>query len=185
MERFCSFCACYLGVKEPVSDTRRTHGICPDCLEHVLRQQGEQSFDAYLDQFDAPVLIIDGQGRVAAANGAALELLNKPYQRVQGMLGGEAMECAWARLPGGCGQTIHCASCTIRNLVMETLKNKYGKRRRWVSLTREEALVDMLVTTMYCEGTVRVVIEKVRVRARNADTIAPPAGNDNKAQGMA
>jgi hypothetical protein len=67
---------------------------------------------------------------------------------------------------------------------METLENKYGKRRRWVSLTREEELVDMLVTTIYHEGTVRVVIEKVRVRARSADTIAPPAGS-NKAQGMA
>jgi PAS domain-containing protein len=184
MELFCSFCTCYLGVKEPIADTRRTHGICPDCLEDVLRQQGESSFDEYLDQFGAPVLVVDGQGRVAAANGAALALLGKPYRRVQGLLGGEAMECAWARLPGGCGQTIHCTACTIRNLVMETMRDKQGRRRRWVSLTREAEVVDMLITTINHENTVRIVIEEIRTRARGGETTAPSA-RGNRAQGMA
>jgi PAS domain-containing protein len=178
MELFCSFCSSYLGVKEPIADTRRTHGICPECLEHALRQQGESSFDAYLEQFTAPILIIDGQGRVAAVNGAALKLLNKSYQRVQGVLGGEAMDCAWSRLPGGCGQTIHCAACTVRNLVMETMKNKHVRRRQWVSLAREEEVVDMLIVTMYHDNVVRIVIEEVRPRVRGAETIPPFAGGN-------
>ena len=183
MELFCSFCTSYLGVKEPIADTRRTHGICPDCLEHVLCQQRESSFDEYLEQFGAPILIVDGQGRIAAANGAALSLLSKPYRRVQGLLGGEAMDCAWARLPGGCGQTIHCAACTVRKLVMETMHDRQRRRRR-VFMTREEEIVDMLITTMYHENTVRILIEEVRTRARGGETISPAAGG-NRARGMA
>jgi hypothetical protein len=30
------------------------------------------------------------------------------------------LECAHAREPGGCGETVHCLACTIRRNVVET-----------------------------------------------------------------
>jgi hypothetical protein len=39
-----------------------------------------------------------------------------------GFRGGDVFECAYASLPGGCGETIHCEACTIRNTVMDTFK---------------------------------------------------------------
>ena len=39
-----------------------------------------------------------------------------------GLLGGEFMECAHARLPEGCGRSECCRDCAIRNTIMRTLR---------------------------------------------------------------
>jgi PAS domain-containing protein len=74
----------------------------------------------FLNTFDEPILLIDENARVITANQSAREFLNKDFSEIEGYLGGEVMECAYSCLEGGCGNTIHCKSCTIRNLVMKT-----------------------------------------------------------------
>jgi hypothetical protein len=47
------------------------------------------------------------------------------------------MECAYSKLPEGCGNTTHCVACTIRNNVMATFET--GK-----SLERVPAFLNRL-----------------------------------------
>jgi hypothetical protein len=37
------------------------------------------------------------------------------------------LECAYARLPGGCGNTEHCKACTIRRTITTTHATGDGK----------------------------------------------------------
>jgi hypothetical protein len=72
---------------------------------------------------------VDGEGRVITANDEGLAFLGKDRDRVEGRLGGDVFECRHAREPGGCGNTTHCLSCTIRLTVMHTLETGYGRTR--------------------------------------------------------
>lgn len=53
----------------------------------------------------------------------AFSLLQKTPEEVEGELGGNAFGCNYADLPGGCGNTAHCKTCTIRMTVMDTLQS--------------------------------------------------------------
>lgn len=66
------------------------------------------------------MLLVDGEGAVLTANRAARDLLNKSLPEIEGHRSGDVMECARARLPGGCGRTGHCTACAIRIAVGET-----------------------------------------------------------------
>ena len=37
-------------------------------------------------------------------------------------IGKTLKECAYARLPGGCGKTKHCTACTLRNTIEATAR---------------------------------------------------------------
>jgi PAS domain-containing protein len=113
-----------------------THGICPDCLSY-FRQNMNLSFDKFLNRLEAPVLMIDADGTVQLANDKALDYLDKSIEQVRGFLGGDVMECAYARLPEGCGNTTHCAACTIRNNVMKTHETGQSLKRVPAFLNRQ------------------------------------------------
>jgi len=66
------------------------------------------------------VLAVDETAHVQIVNTAAEALLGRPRSAVEGLPGGDALECAYARRPEGCGNTIHCKACTIRRTVMKT-----------------------------------------------------------------
>lgn len=97
-----------------------THGICQNCQEYFFEDE-EKTLDKFLNRLEAPVLMVDEEGLVVLANDQALAMLGKPLAAVKGFKGGDVMECAYARLPEGCGHTVHCAACTIRVNVMETM----------------------------------------------------------------
>jgi hypothetical protein len=97
-----------------------THGICVDCLTNIYRERGK-TLQALLNEFSAPVLVVGSDARIVCGNKAALSALDKDLAAVAGQRGGDAFECRYARLPGGCGETVHCKSCAIRNTVMDTL----------------------------------------------------------------
>ena len=61
---------------------------------------------------------------VTSANKQAQSLLQKELPDIEGFKGGEVFECAYASLPGGCGNTVHCDGCTIRNTVMDTFQTE-------------------------------------------------------------
>ena len=97
-----------------------SHGICADCARKVMETESE-SVASYLDRFPGPVLLVEGEGLIVAANGRGLGLLGKRAEEIRGRPGGNVFECRNAYLPGGCGKTIHCKSCTIRNTVTDTM----------------------------------------------------------------
>jgi len=121
MRKVCSWCKIELGTVpcEPFSKSSITYGICDECLNTYFGPQ-QIGFLDFIDSLNAPVVVIDGTGSVSSANIKARVLLQKELPHIEGFKGGDVFECAFARLPGGCGETIHCDACTIRNAVMET-----------------------------------------------------------------
>ena len=63
-------------------------------------------------------------------------------------------ECAYATLPGGCGNTIHCDGCTIRNTVMDTFQT--GKSHLKKPAYRIHGIPDKNQEIHYLISTVKV-----------------------------
>lgn len=158
MKLICSYCRKLLGEKVPFENSAVTHGLCPECHQAIMKQLEGVSFSEYLEDFGFPVLIVNEEGRVLTANEQALATLQKRLQSIQGFLGGEALECAYARLPEGCGETVHCATCTIRRLVDETRGQRQCISKRDVTLYTEKGEMRMTISSSYFESMVRLVI---------------------------
>ena len=105
-----------------------SHGICEECAAN-MQNPDNKSLREYLDDMKAPVLVVDEEGTILIANKAISGMLGKKVEDIEAFKGGVAMECAYARLPEGCGNTIHCKTCTIRNNVMETFVTGKCKNR--------------------------------------------------------
>ncbi|HTP59335.1 MAG TPA: PAS domain-containing protein [Spirochaetia bacterium] len=120
MERVCSWCGRHLDDEYPSAlGESVTHGLCSDCRDFLARNTPE-SVEAFINRFDVPVLLVDGNARVLNANAAACSALGAAREAVKGRLAGNVMQCAHARMPGGCGKTIHCAGCQIRISITHT-----------------------------------------------------------------
>ena len=161
MKIICSYCRKEAEEKEPLNDDSASHTICPECYEHYSKQLKGLSLDRYLDQFDAPILFVDVDGRVLAANKNAESALGKPRQDFLGLLGGEAMECAYARLPEGCGESVHCETCTIRITVMEAMDSGRPQLHKSVKLKQADKEIKMKISTERIEDLVRIVIHDI------------------------
>ena len=121
MQTICAWCNTTLGALGGDPTAPISHGICTECRDHFFGNGvGVPTLEEFLDRLDAPVLVVDGDGVVLTANQGARELVQKSASAIRGHLGGEVMECAYARLPEGCGRTVHCEGCAIRNTVMAT-----------------------------------------------------------------
>lgn len=80
----------------------------------------------FLNQLEAPTILVDEDTRVLEANDEALHVLGKSRDDVVGYRGGDILECAHALLPGGCGRTVHCAGCEMRRSVTHTYTTGVG-----------------------------------------------------------
>jgi PAS domain-containing protein len=120
MKKVCAWCNKQLSQDVGQSDDMISHGICNDCRDYFFSPQGPPSFAKFLDMLDVPVLVVDDDVKVVAANEKARSLLGKSSDDLADMYLGEAIECPYARLPGGCGSTVHCRSCAIRLTVLDT-----------------------------------------------------------------
>ena len=132
MRRFCAWCQTPLdeGPRELHAGEDVSHGICPQCQEFFFSDPEEGGIERFLDRLDIPVLVVDGDLIVQTANRKALEVLGSNLPRVRLRLGGDVLECARARLPGGCGRSEHCSACAIRGSVESTYRT--GEEHRQV-----------------------------------------------------
>ena len=121
MKRVCAWCEKVLGVfdSRAVSANIISHGICDQCKDMLLGPQ-RVLFMAFLDGLNVPVVVVSSEGHIETANKYARELLQKELPDIVGFKGGDVFDCAYSVLPGGCGKSIHCDGCTIRNAVMGT-----------------------------------------------------------------
>jgi PAS domain-containing protein len=103
----------------PGTELDITHGICPDCVSNLKFQTGTD-LKSLLDTLAIPVLVVNRAGVVEAANQEAEALLQKNGSEIEGRRQGDVFECAYARLPEGCGQTTCCSGCAIRQSVQAT-----------------------------------------------------------------
>ena len=161
MKVICSYCRKKIGEKEPLDDDNVSHGMCEDCYEYYQEQIKGLSLDEFLNKFEAPVLIVDEEGRIVAANEMAETITGrgKSSRDLIGLLGGEVMECVYARLPEGCGRTEHCVACSIRNTVMASMESGEPQVRVPVKLQRKERETRMTISTTKIFSLVRIVIE--------------------------
>lgn len=162
MKIICSYCRKDMGQKEPLEDDSLTHSMCPSCYEHYHKMWEGLSIGEYLDDIDKPVIVVEEEGRVVAANQAMADMLDKSDREMFGLLGGEAMECDYARLPEGCGQTVHCKTCTIRRAVNEVMETGKSVVRRQAYLNRLGGPIDMIISAHRINNVIRVVIEHLR-----------------------
>lgn len=160
------FCAmCHKGIPQGAIDRRAiTSSICDDCFYHLQAQSGMPLPD-FLDGLKLPVLVADGDGVVELANRPLLKLLDKDPSQVRGQRGGNVFECAYARLPEGCGRTIHCSGCAIRNAVTETFMTGKSLHRVPAYLNRdmdaELTQLGLLISTEKAWGMVLLRIDRV------------------------
>ncbi len=121
MKTVCAWCGKLISQTsvETACQDKVSHGMCADCAEFFCTNVPGPLRD-FLNRIKTPILLVDAQGCVVTANEAAEQALGKGPESIEGFKGGQVMECAYARLPGGCGNTEHCTACTIRNTVFDT-----------------------------------------------------------------
>lgn len=126
MRKICAWCKTDLGDRSAFSDDVVTHGICRTCADGLISQMGT-SLQRFLDGLGVPVLVVDESRMVKTANGHARKILGKELSEIEGYKGGDVIECVNAALPEGCGNTVHCKACAIRQTVMETYTTGKGQ----------------------------------------------------------
>ena len=168
MKVVCAWCAREIGRAKNSSlpDTEISHGICEKCADNLSFQKGV-SIQSYLDSMMLPVMMVgvyaDQYLIAKIANKAACTLLGKEPRDVVQHLLGNVFECSHARLPEGCGRTIHCSGCTVRRAVMKTYSTGETQYRVPATLKRfnagQASSISLYVTTMMAEDMVALRID--------------------------
>lgn len=126
MRRVCAWCKKDLKPNEEYdSEGGITHGICSFCAIKISSFK-PRNIKELLNYVQQPVFLIDSDGIVRTANKSGLEMLGKKLEEIEYELGGDVFECSYASVEGGCGRTLHCTTCAIRNIVMDTLTTGQG-----------------------------------------------------------
>ncbi|MCK4812837.1 MAG: PAS domain-containing protein [Candidatus Marinimicrobia bacterium] len=166
MNRVCSWCHKSLGSidSDVHSEGVVTHGICQDCLDDIF-SKSSLDFTLFLNSISAPVAIVDKNGVFQSANDLAQSLLNKDRSEIIHKMSGEAFSCKNASLPGGCGKTIHCAECELRNTIIETYEHNKDQVDIPVTLIQEKEsqreMFHFLVSTQKINDLVLMKIDEL------------------------
>lgn len=165
MRHICAWCTKEIGCVEGSGhpDTVVSHGICPSCVSNLTLQQGA-SLREFIDSIPVPVLVVDDDVKVRAANTAAAEALGRDVCSRDGYRGGDVLECAYARLPEGCGRTIHCSGCAIRRAVTRTFETGEPQHRVPATLHHgdpdDPSAVVLWITTVRVDGSVILRVDR-------------------------
>ena len=162
MKVICSYCRKKIKDKEPLDNNLISHGMCENCVEHFTRQWDGQSLGEYLDRFEVPVLIVNESCRILAANQEMADMIGRGDREIYGLLGGEVFECVYSRLEEGCGNEVHCRTCTVRNTVMHTIETGETLHRVECYVERDNGKEACLVSTVKLDKSVQVVFENAR-----------------------
>lgn len=125
-KRVCTRCKKELTAPAKQSGARIvSQTICGECWTRIWSDRLKSSREI-VDNFEAPVLLLDDNLRIQGANIAAQKILNRPLADIKNFLPGDAMECVNARLPGGCGRAAHCQACALRKALETTMATGLG-----------------------------------------------------------
>lgn len=93
MKLICAWCRPDIGRVEgsKLCDSEISHGICESCHDNIMFQQGVP-LQQYLDSLPLPVLVVNDDVMVQAANRKACELLGKGPDEIVQLLGGNVFE---------------------------------------------------------------------------------------------
>ena len=165
MKRVCSWCSKELPPREDyAADGAITHGICSLC---AIKATGHKprSAKTILNLIQEAVFIVDSNGIIKATNRSGERMLCKKSGDIEDHLGGAAFECSYSRADGGCGRTIHCKTCTIRNIVMDTLSTGKGYQHvpafQSIETGKGTKLLKFLVSTEKVKDRIFLRIDEV------------------------
>lgn len=157
----CSYCRKVIRQEARSGAADLSHGMCEPCGEHFGRLWAGIGLGEYLDGIPHPVVVVEGEGRLVAANHRAGALLGREPSALLGLLGGEAMACVYSRLPEGCGKTVHCRECTIRNAVGRVAKTRKPLEREPAYLRQADGIHPLLISVRPRDELVVVILEEV------------------------
>ncbi len=161
MRVICSYCQAHIVDKEPLHDPTVSHGMCQPCFDHLIEQETKHSTGRFLDRFDSPVVAVDHEGYVVAINEAMAEQQGIEDRAAAGMLGGDLMECVYAKLPEGCGQTVHCTGCTVRGLVGRTIETEQAQTDVPAYVDTAKGRTHMRLSSYLRDGVVFLMFDQV------------------------
>lgn len=157
----CSYCRQILGTKAPDEDASETHGICAACLAYFTPQWAGLTLNEYLNRFPMPVVAVNQNAEILGANHAMLGRVGDDFTSVHGKLIGKVMECAQARLPGGCGKQRHCRACAIRLAVEATMRTGTPLRQVPAYVDSEGRRTRLRLTTVLEGGVVTIRFDEI------------------------
>jgi PAS domain-containing protein len=137
MKTVCAWCS--IDISPPgITVAGVSHGICLPCANRIIVHT---PFDlrSFLDDVAVPVALVDSAGIVKVVNDKAKAMIGLDQSRIEGLPGGDVFQCIYARLPEGCGNTIHCSGCVIRRTVMETSATGLARSRVPATLKQQTA----------------------------------------------
>jgi len=114
---------------------------------------------------DAPVILVNRDVRVHDISFEAVGFIGRPLDPILGILAGSAHGCTHAGQPGGCGRTVGCSGCVIRNAVRTTYETGEPVDRCPAVLQQgnpeETRPIDLLISTRKAGSIILVRIEPV------------------------
>ncbi len=157
----CAYC------RKTISDARGaatdvSHGMCQACAEHYEKMWNGMPLSDYLDTLPQPVIVMNGDGCVVAANQKLASMFGKDKAHFRGLMGGEAMACVYSLLPEGCGRTVHCRECTIRRAVDKVAKTGHPLKKVPAYLQTKDGRVNLRISVATKDGLVRVTVEELK-----------------------
>jgi hypothetical protein len=165
MTRICAWCKKGLGETSDGRDSQViTHGICDECALNFKAQSGV-SLHEFLECLKVPIFLVDSDVLVLSVNAAAHGLLRKDIDKIEGFRSGDVFECEYARLPGGCGNTVHCSGCAIRGTVTDTYRTGESHRSVRAYLKQINQGLDVTVSTEKIGDVVLLRVDGIEPRA--------------------
>ncbi len=148
MRRQCAWCKETIGEPAVATTENReiTHGICNECITNMDFQQGVDLY-CFLDSLNTPLFVRGEDDNVQFVNRAAATLLDLDRSEFTPKKPGLVFECQYARLPEGCGNTIHCSGCAMRQAIKQTAATGQGVVRQPAKLKLEDREASLLITT--------------------------------------
>lgn len=162
MKRICAWCQVTLELAEvdKATSSDATHGICEACQDQLLGVK-RHVFNDFLDSFPQPVFLVNAEGTILTANETAQHMLGKALPDIENFPGGVVFECVNAALPGGCGNTVHCVGCMVRNTVMRTFDTGQPALKVPASLETHTGEIDFYISTIRANDYVLLRVDAV------------------------
>ena len=135
-----------------------SYGLCKSCKNNLF-YQNRVELSKYLNSLPVPIILIDPEKGIKTCNEKACEMLSKKLQEIEGHQPGIVLKCKFSKLPGGCGNTPHCVTCTIRQAIMETFTMGKSFHKIPVILNRENQKINLFVSTEKISGLVFLRID--------------------------
>ena len=116
----------------------------------------EKELDAMYKNVPVMLLLVDEERRVRKANAAALKFARRIEGEITGVRGGEALGCLYSLAdPKGCGFSLNCKICGVRNTVLDTFKtgkpHYHAEAELPFKIDGKKTILSLLVNTVPIE----------------------------------